>query len=364
MENKKLLFIITELHWGGAQSVLLNICQYFSDLGYSNTVIYFNKDEIVNPLFYDYCDEILSCDQNNHFKEVIDTIHRVSPRIINTHIPVGRHRLYYELRKTKIPVIATVHTHSNLGNVSFIEKLKIWLFRHLVNKVVFVADFSKDYFVSHYFKSDKKCTTIHNGVTIPEHIDECSYSFSANKTHIISVANFRLLKGYQYAIPAFKELRAKFPNIQYHILGTAILTKPEEDASKWMKDYISENKLENDVILHGSQENVFPYLNSADIFLSASEQELLPMSILEAMNCSLPVVATDVGGVKEIIGKDNKYGILIEPMKIDKIVEGLSLLLNDSQKRYEMSKTAPSSVMDFTVEKMGQKYKELFENEF
>lgn len=361
--KKSIVYIIPELHWGGAQSVLLHLCIFFSQKGYSNRIIYFHKDDCINPLFNSYCDALIHCSQEHAFRDVIKTINEIKPDIINTHLPIGKYRLFFELWKTKIPVIATLHSHSNLANPSIKERFKIWLLQHFINKMVFVAEYSYDYFVKELFKSSRKCITIHNGVSIPEEIQECAYPFEKQYTHIISVANYRYLKGYQYAIPAIKELVKEFPNIRYHILGTTLQSNPSEDSGPWIKQYIQDNNLQETVLLHGSQDDVFQYLIKADIFLTASERELLPMSILEAMNCGLPIVSTDVGGIKEIIGSDNEFGILVPPKSIDSIQLALKELLQNTQKQKELQQKSKARALDFSVNTMGMRYLELFEKE-
>ena len=70
--------------------------------------------------------------------------------------------------------------------------------------------------------------------------------------------------------------------------------------------------------MEGNVENVEQYLAEADAFVLSSNYEGLPLVILEAMASGLPIVSTDVGGVKDVV-TDN--GLLVEPHSIEKLAE-------------------------------------------
>ena len=78
--------------------------------------------------------------------------------------------------------------------------------------------------------------------------------------------------------------------------------------------------LTNDVIFAGDQHDLVPWLSSADLFLLPSSQESFGMAALEAMACEVPVVASRVGGLPEII-ESGDTGFLCEPDDVDDMVQ-------------------------------------------
>ena len=80
-------------------------------------------------------------------------------------------------------------------------------------------------------------------------------------------------------------------------------------------------------------------LKQTDIFILPSYGEGLPMSILEAMSYGIPIIATDVGGIPEVVLND-KTGILIPPGDIDRLKDAILYLLKNNQKRTSMGYNA------------------------
>ena len=104
-------------------------------------------------------------------------------------------------------------------------------------------------------------------------------------------------------------------------------------------------------IFTGFQENVGAYLKRFDIFVLASHMEGLGGSILEAMLCKLPIVATTVGGIPEII-EHPKSGLLVPPQNPKLMAQAILGLMNDRTMRKHMGQNARIHVERFSMEKM------------
>lgn len=94
----------------------------------------------------------------------------------------------------------------------------------------------------------------------------------------------------------------------------------------------------------GKQPKIVDYLSAADVLLLPSEQESFGLAALEAMACEVPVVASRVGGVPEVV-TDNETGFLSEVGDVDKMAEDAARLLADSKLRSEMGKRARESAV-------------------
>ncbi len=144
---------------------------------------------------------------------------------------------------------------------------------------------------------------------------------------ILTVARLVPEKGLHYAIQAIRELLQRNPDleIQYNIIGDG----PLEDS---LKEIVSTLKLNNIVHFLGAktQSEIKQYLAKSNIFLLSSVAEALPVCLMEAQVSGLPVVATNVGSIDQII-KDGKSGFLAPPKKPLFLCEKLEYLINHRQ---------------------------------
>ena len=118
--------------------------------------------------------------------------------------------------------------------------------------------------------------------------------------------------------------------------------------------YAEELGIRDKVLFHGSQSNVYPYLHSADIFLLPSRFEGMPMTIIEAMGTGLPVVASAVGGVPDML-RNGESGILVsqEPRSVADAVEQL---LQKESLRKNLGENARADSRQFSAEHMAEAY--------
>ncbi|WP_261807585.1 glycosyltransferase [Paenibacillus sp. N3.4] len=104
-------------------------------------------------------------------------------------------------------------------------------------------------------------------------------------------------------------------------------------------------------------------LISSDIFVLSSNYEGLPISIIEAMETKLPIVASDVGGVNELV-QDNENGFLINRGDVSALVDCLQKLIDNKSLREEMGKASYERYNEmFTIEKMLNKTFTLYKSQ-
>jgi len=94
----------------------------------------------------------------------------------------------------------------------------------------------------------------------------------------------------------------------------------------------------------GKQPKIVDYLACADVLLLPSEQESFGLAALEAMACEVPVIASRVGGIPEVV-TDGETGYLSEVGDLEKMAADAAHLLNDSALRREMGKRARESAV-------------------
>ena len=115
---------------------------------------------------------------------------------------------------------------------------------------------------------------------------------------------------------------------------------------------INENKMSEYYRLAGYQENLSEIFALIDIFVLPSISEGFPFAILEAMAANKPVIATNVGGVPEII-TNNINGILVEPMDPDALAKAMIILAKDTKKRNHIAEKGFKKIREnFSLDKM------------
>ncbi len=133
--------------------------------------------------------------------------------------------------------------------------------------------------------------------------------------------------------------------VKFILIGDGVLYKK-------IKRLISKFNLGQKLILTGWREDIPRILSALDVFVLTSLWEGLPISVLEAMAASLPVVATNTGGIAEIL-LEGKTGFLVSPGDVGRMAEKLNHLLRDESLRNQIGQNARDSLdSDFCLENM------------
>ena len=107
----------------------------------------------------------------------------------------------------------------------------------------------------------------------------------------------------------------------------------------------------DDVLFLGEQDALVPLLSAADVFLLTSSQESFGLAALEAMACGVPVVASRVGGVPEVV-EDGVSGFLHPPDDLDGMARSVLALLGDSSLRHRIGDAASQAAHGRYCEEM------------
>ncbi len=135
-------------------------------------------------------------------------------------------------------------------------------------------------------------------------------------------------KGIKYLIESASLLLQSRNDVSFLIVGEGALKEE-------LRKLCVVLKIEKNVIFAGERSNIPEILSLTDIFVLPSLREGLPLTILEAMACGKPVIATNVGGVPEVV-KDGVSGILVSPKDPEALHSAMNELLEDREKLKKM----------------------------
>ena len=316
MDKKtKILYLITGLHVGGAEMVLYRLLKKLNREKYEPVVVSIIPIVGIGERIEEEGIKILSL--NAKFKcnpliiwRVISIIKKEKPQILHSFLFHANFlgRVIGKLRNVPI-IISSIHNEYFGGILR--EKLLKWTDR-FCNITTIVSKGAAERMIDLKVVSKNKLKVIYNGIDLenfPFRKLEArtkirkELNIEENKKILISVGRLHEAKGCPYLIKAMKILKEKYPHILLIVLG-------EGPEGKKIEEQIKELKLEKNILLLGQKENISEYLNASDVFVMPSLWEGLPIALLEAMACGLPVVATRVGGVPEVV-EDGKSSFLV-----------------------------------------------------
>lgn len=152
-----------------------------------------------------------------------------------------------------------------------------------------------------------------------------------NAKRIICVANLREQKNHKLLINVANLICEKYPDWTFHLFGKDF----EDDYSEEIKELIVDLKLENNVFFYGTTENVAAVLQQSDIAVLPSLSEGLPLAILEYGLYKMPVVATNVGEVSNVI-VSGKEGVVVESDNLSQFSDAIITFIENENYRNEM----------------------------
>lgn len=264
-------------------------------------------------------------------------------------------------------IVFTAHGWAFNENRTIVSKLLIklsyWITILLAHTTIAVSEATK-YQIRNWPFVYNKITVVYNGVKTESYFSKVharselakiSPKFSEvlrsreikNSVIIGSVGELHHIKGYDYAIRGIHEFskNSDGTKLVYVIMGSG---EERENIEKQIKDL----GVESSVILLGHIPGAFQYLKAFDLFLLPSLSEGFPYIALEAGLYGLPIIATAVGGISEIID-DMKSGILIQARKSKEIQYAIEFYLKHKKVQKEHGLAIHEKILrEFSIDKM------------
>jgi len=324
--KKKILYIVTKSNFGGAQRYVFDLATHLDTSTYTPIVAFGGQGTLKEKLEHNHIRTISipKLERDIHlFKEfsVLRSLYqlykREQPDIVHVNssksggLGALAGRLYNLTSKEHtMRIIFTAHGWPFKERVSFIKKLirfiLSWITTIFAHAIIVV---SKDdrHRARFFIGARHKIHHIYNGIApytlhTPEQAQEIISKYAhiplseyKKSTCIISIGELTKNKGFRYGITALTTLPKDFI---YIIIGDG------EDRER-LEQHIRKQGLQNRVFMIGYIRDASTLLSGADIFLLPSEKEGLPYVLLEALYAHIPMVASHIGGIPEILKEDS-----------------------------------------------------------
>lgn len=366
----KILYVITKSNWGGAQRHVFDLATSMKEKGHDvwvavggNGIL---KEKLEKAGIYTFSVATLGRDISpgkdaGSFKEIYSIIKNKRPDILHLHSPKasGLGALAGRLLRVK-KIVTTVHGWTFNESRPIYERLSIiffsWITMMLSHTTILLSEM--EYSQALYFPwVKKKITLIPLGIKAPTFmsVDGAKQVLSKaigmdlttfNKKIVIgTIAELHPNKGLQYLIKAMTSVVEQQPNAISVIVGDG------QENTKLLAQ-IKESNLDQNIFLAGYIDNASDYLKAFNVFALPSVKEGLPYVILEAGCASLPVVATTVGGIPEIV-EDMKSGILIQSRNFRELSHALSFMIEHPEERKKYGATLKERIATkYSMDKM------------
>jgi glycosyltransferase involved in cell wall biosynthesis len=162
-------------------------------------------------------------------------------------------------------------------------------------------------------------------------------------------------KGPQYLVEAVPHIIREFSNVKFQVAGNGPLLQELEHR-------VQQLGVEDSVHFLGTVPSNVEFMQSCDIMVRPSLTEGMPLTVLEAMACGVPTVASRVGGTPEIL-RDGETGLLVEPRNVCELVSQISKLVTDPLLRTAMGTRAREFVeQNYGWDQVGRQMSAIYED--
>jgi len=374
--NQPIIWMIDSLGPGGAEQLMPAVLKHLMDAGFNIRVCALQV-RLGNPIAselerigipVDFVPVPNLRDPLNIIR-VLTYLRFHKPQIVHTQLEFSDVLGTLGAKILGIPSVSTLHTLDSFAekrsSSSWRLRIRWFILRMFSDRIIAVSEKTR----IHHLQSGKlgpdKVITLYNGIDISRFKNKDQYqrtkirqelNIPIDSLIIITVAVLREPKGIQNMISAFPVILEQVPNAHYLIVG-------DGPYAESLQDLVTALAIQDHVTFAGHRTDIPALLACSDLFVLPTLKDALPTVIIEALAAEKPIVASDIGGVPEII--ENKVnGLLVQPGDLSSLSTAcLSLIKNSEQTRQII--LAGSNIVqqkfsiDVQIEKLSTLYEEL-----
>ena len=363
----KIIYVITGLGLGGAEKVVTELADQMSERGHEVKIAYLKGQVVVFPanknieLIYLGLETLRDTRKAyQRYKKLLDDFHAdiVHAHMIHANIFTRIARNFFPIPK----LICTAH-NSNEGG-----QLRMLAYRYtnyLSDLNTNVSNEASESLIGKGAFTPKNLITVYNGIDLNKFKKNEKLrnqyredlKFSKEDTIILAVGRFHAAKNYPGLINAFKLLKMNSGTD-----FTKLVIAGDGEGRTEIENLITKLELNDSVILLGRREDIAILMSAVDIFVLASIYEGFGLVVAEAMASECYVVATNCGGVKEVMGG---HGSLVIPNNSEALARELFNVLKLSMvKKDKNNKQALKYIQEnFSLDKIVQQWLIIYEGQ-
>ena len=274
------------------------------------------------------------------FWRLVHALRSGSYTLVHTHLTYANILGVAAARLARLPVAGTLHNVQPSHQAAPQRVMEGLALRHGADALLAVGAQVADAYRQRW--PDLDIHVLANAIALPEPLPQTERGALRRQLVgdsvaplLVAVGRLTAQKGYPDMLAAFARVLKTHPDASLLIAGTG-------EEKEGLAGQIAALNLEERVHLLGLRDDVPALLGAADLFVSASHWEGMPVALLEAMGAGLPVVATAVGDVPAVVTADS--GLLVPPQQPAALADAINTLLQDPARRRRMGVAAREHV--------------------
>lgn len=301
------------------------------------------------------------------FRRLISLIRDERYELVHSHLTYASIWGAVASARTGVPHVATLHTlplKPGAGAADRVrQRLLVSLLTRYAARVIAVSDAQRSAWIQATPLRSDKVIVVPNGVATAG--DEPSsaareegMTSTSDSPAIGTIAALRRGKGFDILLPAFRRVQQEMPHATLRVAGDGALRDALQRQATDLGIAASTEWL-------GYREDVDAVLARLDVFVHPTFEDALPTAVLEAMAAGVPVVASAIGGVPEIITHEVD-GLLVAPGDVDALAAAILRLLRDAGLRTRLAEAGRATIgrrfaVDVWIESLLGVYRDVIE---
>ncbi len=354
----KIIQIIPEFVLAGAETMCENLTYELIKLGHEVIVIsmYDHRSAITERLEHKGVDIRYLHKKAGFDFSMITKMKKIfkdeKPDVIHTHLYLMPYAIPAAVLSGIKRRVHTVHNEADKENSKNARRLYSFFYKFCGVTPVALSEIIRDSIEKEYKIPQEEIPVILNGIDLANCIEKKDYSIKC-KFKILHIGRFTEQKNHLRLLESFKIFHQKNHQSELLLIGDG-----EKRAEA--ENYVETHNLQDSVCFLGLQSDVYTYLCDADIFTLPSDYEGVPITLIEAMGTGLPIVATSVGGVPDMLV--NGESAILCDKDAHEIACAFEDLYISEDKRKRLGMMAKTESIAFSSAKMAREYSQIYNN--
>lgn len=275
-------------------------------------------------------------------------------QIVHTHLYVMPYVIPAAIM-AKVPVrIHTVHNEANKEFNGFRRMLAKFFYKHCHVQPVSISPLITDTIAKEYSLKNELIPMVFNGTDLSKCMIKESYKIIDGVFRFIHIGRMSIQKNHEIIIEAARLLKQDKRKFVIDLVGKG-------DKEQELKDMVIQYGLQDVINFIGVHDNVYPLIHQSDCFILPSRYEGMPVTLVESMGCGMPIIASAVGGVPDMI-TDEVSGLLIHPNSEELYHAMIKIMDGGESYRKSLGLNALEKSKLFSAENMRDGYIRIYNN--
>lgn len=279
---------------------------------------------------------------------------KFDPDVVHTHLGASVYCAPWVILN-HVKMLHTLHNIPEKESGKIRRSVLRALFKAKIAVPVAISPSNQQLTAVYYGLPDTRVEMIENPVDAEAFFDSNPKSWSSRYYEFIHIARFEEAKNHEALIEAFARLRSsdeRFASVRIALVGSGPLEEK-------IKSLVYELGLSDAVSFLGVRDDISDLLHESKCLVLPSLYEGLPLTVLEAMAAGLPVIASAVGGIPDVV-EDGSTGFLFDPHDRDALITAMSTILTKPSLAMDMGRAGKTAVIRYSVESITRKYEHLY----